>query len=127
MKRKLGIGIVCCILAMGLQAETIRVMRFVPVAGEEHEVALDKLQKVVFTADSVVLISAQDGAVTPMYKYDYRSVLFTESDSEGIEGVQSTDRFTDRVQKFIKDGQLYIMYKGTMYNVQGRKVYETNF
>ena len=121
MKRKLGIGIVSCMLAMGLQAETIRVMRFVPTAGEEHEVALDKLQKVVFTADSVVLISAKDGAATPMYKYDYRSILFTESDSEDVVTV-SGERLEVSGEKFIKDGQLYIMYKGTMYNVQGLRV-----
>ena len=36
-------------------AEGIPVMRFVPVAGEESEVALNSLQKVVFTPDSTSL------------------------------------------------------------------------
>ena len=121
MNRKVIIGIVSCIMAMGLQAETVRVMRFVPVAGEESEVALDNLQKVVFTRDSVVLISAKDGEATPMYKYDYRSILFAESSSEDVEEVKS-EELRAKSEKFIKDGQLFIMYKGTMYNVLGLKI-----
>ena len=114
---------VSCLLVMGMQAETVRVMRFVPIAGEEQEVAMGSLRKVVFTADSIVLISAKDGEATPMYKYDYRSILFTESGSEeGIEGVQSTDRSADRVQKYIKDGYLYIRLDGHVYNILGGKV-----
>ena len=65
-----------------------------------------------------------------MYKYDYRSILFTESGSEeGIEEVRSETANAVRGEKFIKDGQLYIMYKGTMYNVQGLRVigYEKDF
>ena len=119
MSRKLCIGIVSCIMAMGMYAETIRVMRFVPVAGAESEVALNSLQKVVFTRDSVVLISALDGEPTPMYKYDYRSVLFAESSSS--DGVTvSGERLEVSGEKFIKDGQLFIMYKGTMYDARGR-------
>ena len=110
-----------CILAIGLHAETIRVLRFVPVAGEQTEVAQNSLRKVVFTRESVVLISAADGEATPMYKYDYQSILFAESTTP--EGLRVTgDRLPERAEKFIKDGQLYIMYKGQMYNVQGRRV-----
>ena len=38
---------------------------------------------------------------------------------EGLDGVQSTEY---RVQKTVIDGQLYIMYEGTMYDVQGNRV-----
>ena len=97
-------------------------MRFVPVAGEESEVALTSLQKVVFTPDSVVLIAAKDGAQTPMYKYDYRAIVFTESSPTGLEEAGSETVGAVRSEKFIKDGQLFIMYKGTMYDVRGRRV-----
>lgn len=108
---------------MGMQAETVRVMRFVAVDGAEQEVAMGSLQKVVFTANSMLLISAKGEETTPMCKYDYRSILFTESGSEeGIEGVQSTDRSADRVQKYIKDGYLYIRLDGHVYNILGGKV-----
>lgn len=127
MKRKVLIGIVSCILAMGVQAETGRVLRFVPVAGEEHEVAVESLQKVVFTKDSVVIVSAKDGEMTPMYKYDYQAIVFDESSTEGLQ--VTGDGLPEKGEKFIKDGQLYIMYKGTMYNVQGLRVigYEKDF
>lgn len=39
--------------------------------------------------------------------------------AEGIEDVQSS---VVSVQKIIKDGRLYLLYNGTMYNVQGVKV-----
>lgn len=38
-----------------------------------------------FTRDSVVLIAAKDGEATPMYKYDYRAIVFGESASEGVQ------------------------------------------
>ena len=35
---------------------------------------------------------------------------------------QVTDSHTPTAKKFIQNGQLYIMYKGTMYNVQGQVI-----
>ena len=53
-----------------------------------------------------------------MYKYDYQSILFTESTSP--EGLPVTgDRLPEKSEKFIKDGQLYIKYEGRMYNIFG--------
>ena len=122
MNRKLFILIVSCILALGLHAETVRVLRFVPVAGAESEVTQDSLRKVVFTQDSVVLISAKDGEATPMYKYDYRSILFAESSApEGMVTVDGEGRKA-KGEKFIKDGQLFIRYKGTVYNIWGLEI-----
>ena len=121
MMKKLFFIFAAICMAHCLPAETVRVLRFVPVAGAESEVAVDSLRKVVFTRDSVVLISAADGEATLMYKYDYQSILFAESTTP--EGLRVTgDRLPERAEKFIKDGQLYIMYKGQMYNVQGRRV-----
>ena len=108
-------------MAMGAQAETVRVMRFVPVAGEESEVALDSLQKVVFTRDSVVLISIKDGEPTPMYKYDYQAIVFTESSSPaGVEPIPSPS--LKGWEKFIRDGQLFIRREGRIYTILGLKV-----
>ena len=106
---------------MGLHAETIRVLRFVPIAGSESEVAQNSLRKVVFTPDSIVLISALDGEPAPMYKYDYQAIVFDESSSAG--GVEPTSKPSQNGwEKIIRNGQLYIRYKGTMYNVQGQRV-----
>ena len=126
MNRKLFIAIVCCILAMGLRAETIRVLRFVPVAGEGSEVPQESLRKVVFTTDSVVLIFATTGEATPMYKYDYQSILFAESSSQDIEEVRSETVSTVRSEKFIKDGQLFIRLDEQVYNILGYKLKNEN-
>lgn len=107
-------------MALGLQAETIRVLRFVPVAGTESEVALDSLRKVVFTRDSVVLISAKDGEAVPVYKYDYRSILFAESSSP--EAIEQVTEQQPQAVKFIRDGQLFICLDGQVYNILGNKI-----
>ena len=114
--------VLLCAVVPFAWAEGIPVMRFVPVAGEESEVVLNTLRKVVFTPDSVVLIAAKDGAQTPMYKYDYQAIVFSESTNLGIEGVQRTDRFSDSVLKFIKDGQLYIRLDDIIYDILGNKI-----
>ncbi|MBR4704087.1 MAG: hypothetical protein IKP02_00610 [Paludibacteraceae bacterium] len=115
------IALMCTLVPLAW-AEGTPVMRFVPVAGDESEVALNTLQKVVFTQDSVVLIAAKDGAQTPMYKYNYQAIVFTESSSpERLDEVKSKE-LRVKSEKFIKDGQLYILYEGTMYDVRGRKV-----
>ena len=106
---------------MGLQAETIRVLRFVAVDGSESEVEQSSLQKVVFTRDSVVLIAAESGEAMPLYKYEYRSVVFDESTSpEGVEEAKS-EELRGKGEKFIKDGQLFIRLGEHVYNVLGMK------
>ena len=121
MNRKLIIGLVSCILAMGLQAETIRVLRFVTVDGAESQVEQNSLQKVVFTRDSVMLIAAESGEAMPLYKYEYRSVVFDESTSpEGVEEAKS-EELRGKGEKFIKDGQLFIRLGEHVYNVLGMK------
>ena len=120
MRRNLLIWIVSCVIAMGLHAETIRVLRFVPVAGSESEVAQSSLQKVVFTRDSVVLIAATDEEATPMYKYDYRSIVFAESTPMGEEPTPNPS--LKGGEKFIKDGQLFIRRDNIIYDIFGNKI-----
>lgn len=129
MNRKLLIGLVSCILAMGMQAETIRVLRFVTVAGAESEVEQSSLQKVVFTRDSIVLIAAESGEAMPLYKYEYRSVAFDERTSpEGIDETKSED-LREKGEKYIKEGQLFIRLGEQVYNILGLKIedYEKDF
>lgn len=94
----------------------------------------------LFTRDSVVLIAAKDGEATPMYKYDYRAIVFGESASEGVQvrfmgqnadlsqpawPIRHKLRMTGykrRGEKFIKDGQLYIRRGGRIYNIFGLEI-----
>jgi len=121
MKQILFILAVAMMAVSGM-AEGTKVMRFVPMAGEESEVALNTLQKVVFTPDSVVLVAAQDGAQTPMYKYDYQAIVFGESSTPtGVEQVTG-DGLPVTGEKFIKEGQIYIRYNGQIYDLLGVKI-----
>ena len=107
-------------LAQGIWAEGAPVMRFVPVAGTESEVPLNTLRKVVFTPDSVVLIAAADGTATPMYKYDYRAIVFGESSPEGMVTVNG-EPVAPNGEKFLQNGVLYIRRDEQVYDVMGRK------
>ena len=107
---------------MGLHAQTTRVLRFEQVAGSESEVVQSSLQKVVFTRDSVVLIAAADGAATPMYKYDYKAIVFAESSPTEIEEVGSETVSTVSSEKFLRNGQLFIRLDGQVYNIMGLKI-----
>ena len=121
MQRRFFIFIaLMCTLAPFAWAERTPVMRFVPVAGEESEVALNSLQKVVFTPDSVVLIAAKDGAQSPMYKYDYQAIVFTESVTP--ESIEQATELPLRGEKFIQDGQLYIRLDDIIYDILGNKI-----
>ena len=120
MNRKLLIWIVSWLTVIGLHAETIRVMRFVSIDGAESEVAVNSLQKVVFTRDSVVLISASDGEAEPVYKYDYRSILFAESSSP--ETAEPIAVQHPQTVKFIRNGQLYIRRDEQVFNIFGNKI-----
>ena len=108
-------------VAQGVWAEGTPVMRFVPVAGTESEVPLNTLRKVVFTPDSVVLIAAEDGAQTPMYKYDYQAIVFGESSASGMVTVND-EQIEPNGEKFIRDGQLYIRHDEQVYNILGNKI-----
>ncbi len=123
MNRKLLIWIVSWLTVIGLHAETIRVMRFVPIDGAESEVAVNSLQKVVFTRDSVVLISALDGEAEPVYKYDYRSIRFDESRLP-TEVQAAGEEQPTRGEKFIRDGQLLIRLDNRVYTIWGMRVRE---
>ena len=109
-----------CATAQFIGAEGTPVMRFVPVAGAESEVALNTLRKVVFTPDSVVLIAAQDGAQMPLYKYDYQAIVFTESSTP--QSLQVTEDGLRESEKFIQDGKLYIRHDNMIYNIMGLKI-----
>jgi hypothetical protein len=121
--KRIFIGLVTGILTMGLHAETIRVLRFVPLSGAETEVAVESLRKVVFTPDSIVLIAAKDGQTTPMYKYDYQAIEFDQSSTPtGVKEVGSETVNTVRSEKFLRNGQLFIRLDGHVYNILGGKV-----
>lgn len=71
-----------------------------------------------------VYISVADGS--PMHNAIRNglpiSVCEQESTTTTIDSVTQTES-TGKGTKIIRDGQLYIIYKGTMYNVQGKRIH----
>lgn len=97
------IALMCTLVPLAW-AEGTPVMLFVPVAGDESEVALNTLQKVVFTQDSVVIIAAKDGAQTPMYKYNYQAIVFSESRVIVSDGLVTTEYEPSAEQAYRRHG-----------------------
>ena len=48
--------------------------------------------------------------------------VYVQMDPQGIEQPTSGSSLKGRGEKFLKDGKLYILHNGTMYNVQGKRV-----
>ena len=71
-----------------------------------RKISLEGMKRKLFISlVSCVLIAAKDGEATPMYKYDYRAIVFGESASEGVQ--VTDDRLQEKGEKFIKDVKLY--------------------
>lgn len=120
MRRKILISLLTCLAALSLQAEVTKVLRFVSVAGEESQVAQKRLQKIVFTRDSVVLVSAFNRDAAAVYKYDYRSIIFDEADLPSA--IEPASVQQPQTVKFIRNGQLYIRRDEQVYNILGNKI-----
>ena len=118
MKTKL---LAVILLFFGISSATFatKVIRLVPTSGEEKEFPVNTLQKVVFTADSIVIYTAGSGTM-PLYRNDYCSLLFAELQptETNPEKTQETPQGT----KFIKDGQLYIRIDDKIYSITGTKI-----
>ncbi len=65
------------------------------------------------------------GKVGNQYYYGSEQTFTTQGEwqeGQGVDNVQGYNVQSTKVQKILRDGQIYIMYNGTMYNVQGQKV-----
>ena len=67
--------------------------------------------------ENIELIGLQINAINSQAMKDLQAERKKEQDID-----QVTDSHTPTAKKFIQNGQLYIMYKGTMYNVQGQVI-----
>ncbi len=78
------------------------------------------MQRILSEGTPAAAVNMQKGTGNVDFEVDHIVFIVESQDTPtGVENVQS-----DKVQatKILRDGQLYIMYKGTMYNVQGARV-----
>lgn len=84
------------------------------------EQRIDSLAELPYMANSQCCINVSlRGTSYSVGSYDYFDVTGIEY-SSSLEGITSVEASDNSVRKFLRDGKLYIMYKGAMYDVHGR-------
>lgn len=111
----------------GGYASAVEVVRLIPMAGAAQDVPVASLQKIVFTADSIVFVPANAGQVNAgqanedvpraVYKYDYRTMLFVATEPMDVENTGVSE--VGKSVKFIQNGRLYIRRDNRIYDVLG--------
>ena len=106
-------------VAVGASAEPI--VRVVSTNGHDRTFATEDVHKLVLSADAVDVVSGTGSVLLNVPLAEIARVEFVEGAPlpTDVSQVQS-----DHVQctKVLRDGQLFILYKGTMYNVQGQVI-----
>lgn len=117
MKRKRVFGgLAVCLTALVVQAGSV--FRFVPVEGADSEVERASLRKIVFTQDSMLLVST-DNSVTEYYKYDYLRVDFPEYMDDAPVFVPAS---APQGGKYLQNGRLFIRRDNCVYDCTGRLI-----
>ncbi|MCR5050947.1 MAG: hypothetical protein K6A36_07690 [Paludibacteraceae bacterium] len=105
--------------AMVVSAEPI--VRVVSTNGLDRAFATDQVRKLALSAEAVDVVNNAGSVLLSVPKTDIARIEFTEGTPTGIDNLSPALPSREGV-KVLRDGQLYIMYKGQMYNVQGKKV-----
>ena len=106
----------------GDYASAAEVVRLIPMAGAAQDVPVASLQKIVFTADSIVFVPVNAGQANEdvpraVYKYDYRTMLFVATEPMDVENTGVSE--VGKSVKFIQNGRLYIRRDNRIYDVLG--------
>ncbi len=125
MNKKRRIFILSLLLmAVGVSAEPI--VRVVSTNGSDQAFATESVRKLVLSADAVDVVNNAGTVLLSVPFAEIARVEFAEGTPDTPTAVEQVP--SDQVQctRFIRNGQLYIMYKGTMYDVQGRIIKSEN-
>ena len=112
------------LVAVGMMAEPI--VRVVSAGGSDKAFATDDVRKLVLSAESVDVVNNAGTVLLSVPKASIARVEFAEGTPDTPTAVEQIANDQVQCTKFIRNGQLYIMYKGTMYNVQGRIIKNEN-
>lgn len=117
MKKRISLLICFAFVLAGLAANNV--LRLVPNDGTAQDIPVETLRKVVFTADSMVLIASEGEVQASYYKYDYAAMLFAESEPSTIgQQPESTDQ--PKAVKFLQNGQFYIRLGDKTFDFTGK-------
>ena len=114
---KKGRLLLLLLVAVGASAEPI--VRVVSANGSDKAFATEDVHKLVLTTDVVDVVNNAGSVLLSVPLAEIACVEF----AEGIPTPTDVSQIqSDKVQctKVLRDGQLYILYQGTMYNAQGQ-------
>lgn len=122
-KRRLPI-LSLLLVAVGMSAEPI--VRVVSAGGSEQAFATEDVRKLVLSAEQVDVVNNAGTVLLSVPRADIARVEFAEGTPDTPTAVEQIADDQEQCTKFIRDGKLYILYKGTMYDVQGRIIKSEN-
>lgn len=116
MKRKI---LFLPLLLLAVMASAEPMVRIVDTGGADNEFATDNVRKLVLKSTAVDVVNNEGTVLLSVPVSDILRVEFAEGTPTEMNQVQN-----DNVKgvKMLRDGQLFILYNGTMYDMQGRKV-----
>ena len=96
------------------------IVRVVNTNGPDKAFATENVRKLVLSADAVDVVNNSGYVLLSVPLADIVRIEFAEGTPDTPTDVRQAANDNVQCTKIIRDGQLYIMYKGAMYNVQGQ-------
>ena len=114
-KRWLFIPLLIAVLA----ASGAPVVRIVDAAGADKDFAIDKIHKLVLTSTIVEVVNNEGSVLLSVPASDIVRVELTDSESTptSFPAVPMDDT---QPTKILRNGQIYILYNGAIYTIQGQ-------
>ncbi|MBQ3673292.1 MAG: hypothetical protein IJQ20_10220 [Paludibacteraceae bacterium] len=112
------------LMAVAVSAEPI--VRVVSAGGSSKAFATDEVRKLVLSADQVDVVNNAGSVLLTVPKADIARVEFAEGTPDTPGSVEQVPSDPIQCTKLIHNGQLYLLYKGTLYDVQGRIIKRKN-
>lgn len=114
-KRWLFLPLLLAVLA----ASGAPVVRIVDAAGADKDFAIDKIHKLVLTSTVVEVVNNEGSVLLSVPASDIVRVELTDSESTptSFPAVPMDDT---QPTKILRNGQIYILYNGAIYTIQGQ-------
>lgn len=114
-KRWLFIPLLMAVLA----ANGAPVVRIVDAAGADKDIAINKIHKLVLTSTVVEVVNNEGSVLLSVPASDIVRVELTDSESTptSFPAVPMDDT---QPTKILRNGQIYILYNGAIYTIQGQ-------